>query len=1006
MNGMQEQEGGILPSSDQAQVQPQATVEFVPISYSPSVPRHARSVSPVPKPCPKQSLPLLSPQPVPRKRWRREKLPSPENPNCTYSASSSNTLPLTSSDRPNGADVYDMRSQSLSPCELVPHQCPIPLVRERIKNVITETPTTPKTGNPLPALKGGPTPQGDGGMMTSALPPQDFPALSSPSTPPHGCKLMYPKATPTSGIPTPSPAPRRGSNHSVLQHKENIQEVPNPSPPHRSNVPDEWGATIKTGAPLTPPLQLRSSTLPTNKSLEDQDSPLSDGLGDFGSIPEALPAVVNDSIKFLPAHHESALSVRDSKEKEKEKDMHISVTLTKVHDGSDILLVPRQHDVSKASSDDDKEEERYSSAPLRKFASIHQHSSKTVATDHEDDIIWGTLPSQKTLPDPDYINQLNIDCEMEDLSSGDEMEESSKPLGSGAKRVIVTQRSTCIQSEDDYFEDEDVLKMTIHSKKEDYINQAEIDKIDVMSPKEQKLAHLSDYMSQDTAGRVGVGVSNAHHDYINQESIGQGRKDSSTEESFWKSIDSMSRPKPVQAHSEFGEKRKVINDGPYMNQGAIDATLEEIEGDPILKFEFKGEKRMDKYDQPYMNQGAIDATLKEIEEDPVLKFEFKGGKRKGKDDQPYINQGVIDATLGQTTAKDPYLKSELKGEKKKVEDGGAYMNQGVIDVTMRGIEKDFNFISQFGEEKRKVESDRSYMNQGVIDATLGHIIVKDPTFMSEFGEKRKAEDDKGYMNQGVIDATLKEMAAEEPYFTEDDFTTDDDDDDDEKNSTFKKIRATSVKSVNSGDKDKEYINQDILDGDIIPMMLVPSTDSMSSREEDIHVNHNVDTSQSRLLGDRVVIQQVAPHVPAETMSSAGSSSRSMASSTESAEQTNVLVRSPRCSEYPSEESTLDFMCLRSSGKSPSSLLPESSSPVMRTFANRSPQSMKSRSRMSVNVIDSRTISPIMDMSGRRSVSPRGGDVKPDLSASTHNPLQRDSVVVSGVEGEGWGGGVL
>ena len=270
---------------------------------------------------------------------------------------------------------------------------------------------------------------------------------------------------------------------------------------------------------------------------------------------------------------------------------------------------------------------------LRKMVAVRQLSSG-VLRDHEDDIIMGTMGTRVS-SGPDYMNQKSIDSALADISGDDEEEEEMEP----GKRLVISQVKQSHSSEEEEEEEEvsplnrlvigqvksadrncdqtstdQVLAMTmdsknrdyvnqdelkndegnkeeeeeeeeeedravkvaIHGQKEDYVNQAELDKMEVLSPGgvaagegfldlngigldlNSKPAPEADYVNDTNlvgganvlgdGGRdyvnqgKGKGSISKEPDYVNQGGEGEENFD---EDEFWKSIESFNRANKI-----------------------------------------------------------------------------------------------------------------------------------------------------------------------------------------------------------------------------------------------------------------------------------------------------------------------------------------------------------------------------------------------------------------------------------------------------------------------------
>ena len=346
---------------------------------------------------------------------------------------------------------------------------------------------------------------------------------------------------------------------------------------------------VPRGVAARPTPQPRSTTLPQPRltTLPQPKNPSPNDLSGTAAR-QAPPDETKCSIVFLS--NQSRLMQQELSDSEDESEDPQGKSPTSIsptngqHGSSQAADEPEGSDI-----DDDSDQEAEGSH--RMIGSVRQFSSCS-SKDHEDDVIVGTLPSDRTKSGNDYMNQKSIDSALADISS-DEDEEEVNPL----KRLIVTQVISMERDDDDDEEEEenDVLKVAIHGKKEDYVNQAELDKIEVLSPgattdRGDYLNHEvidremivgkavggSDYMNEEVIGQVvqdtaptGTNVEESGPDYVNQDGIGEGDMD---EDEFWKAIESSNAANKFTIQTI---ATKVDSGGRkgYTNQEVIDTAL-------------------------------------------------------------------------------------------------------------------------------------------------------------------------------------------------------------------------------------------------------------------------------------------------------------------------------------------------------------------------------------------------------------------------------------------------
>ena len=219
-------------------------------------------------------------------------------------------------------------------------------------------------------------------------------------------------------------------------------------------------------------------------------------------------------------------------------------------------------------------------------------------------------------------------------------------------------------------------------------------------------------------------------------------------------------------------------------------------------------------DPDYMNQEAIDDELSDVEDGGVQKRIIVSHRSESEKDDilglmvqdhrdtDYMNQETID----EIDLNQDYINQESID---KVNDIPDYINQENIDK---------NALLELAlEEEEAVWKNIEFINQNTIDRV-----------QLQLEESKMAE----YMNQEVIDATFVSQLDNgnfNLYDTDNECTEDElDDDDDTENGKIRskeplQIRGTSpIKShtlKGASDSGKDYENQDVLDGDIIPMVI-------------------------------------------------------------------------------------------------------------------------------------------------------------------------------------------
>ena len=278
-----------------------------------------------------------------------------------------------------------------------------------------------------------------------------------------------------------------------------------------------------------------------------------------------------------------------------------------------------------------------------------------------------------------------------------------------------------------------------------------------------------------------------------------------------------------------------------------------------------GSNPLPEEDHDYMNDKAVDEEMANLtsgsEDDGGDEDKLRNGVKRvivsqreasrGDDilgirggNPDYINQesiGEIDINLDFLNKKTSTATAKVNkipiGKAPAVNSGSDYMNQERIDeIGSTELVDEWNAIE--------------YMNQDIIDQVQMEI---------DKGMNEKKGND--YMNQGVIDATFQDAVdttrtqkvieeAYDLYDTEDDFTEDDLDDEDDdriKIHSYREplqIRGTSpikarTASLNPNKNDQDYMNQDLLDGDIIPMVIAPNDFNSESSSSDHPLGANL-----------------------------------------------------------------------------------------------------------------------------------------------------------------------
>ena len=343
-------------------------------------------------------------------------------------------------------------------------------------------------------------------------------------------------------------------------------------------------------------------------------------------------------------------------------------------------------------------------------------------------------------------------------------------------------------------------------------------------------------------------------------------------------------------------------DHDYMNQDAIDDELSEDDmnseddDDDELRNCHVGGTRKFIVAQKDDRKGSIDM---------ILSLPLLGGGNKP--DVDYMNQEAIDDIEVEEGKENQTTKKSLSSD---------YMNQAAID----DASAELDLLPTKGAAEDDDAADWSaieYMNQEVIDMVHQEI------------EKGKTLGD-GYMNQDAIDAVFSGTGSQGHFYdTEDDLTEDDMEDMVDADGRMKihslkeplQIRGTSpikARTLEKTNTNLDYENQDVveevLEGDIIPMVIAPSKCDMAvDIDVSSHMAVNIDvSSQSSWTESADVAQPPSSGLKTQAeSSSSGGGSQVMVSHDESWNESSEATRASFCT-ADSTSSSLDYSCPRPS----------------------------------------------------------------------------------------------
>jgi hypothetical protein len=252
----------------------------------------------------------------------------------------------------------------------------------------------------------------------------------------------------------------------------------------------------------------------------------------------------------------------------------------------------------------------------------------------------------------------------------------------------------------------------------------------------------------------------------------------------------------------------------YMNQDAIDdETLTNSESDddgPSKRIIVS--KRSDSLDNimgvggvtnsDYMNQGTIDDELV-----------IMAGVVEGAKDRDYMNQAAVDQSVWE------------------VDKGLEYMNQEAVDQTIEAVDKALEYMNQEAIDQTMEDTEKAleYMNQAIVDLVHSEID-------QDMARGVAPEDIIPVVSHAAPRVTHALVNDGDFYDTEDDLSDDFDDEDEgggrriSANREPLQIRGTMPVKAHSMDpaldsNKLDYENQDVLqevlEGDIIPMVIAP-----------------------------------------------------------------------------------------------------------------------------------------------------------------------------------------
>ncbi len=301
-------------------------------------------------------------------------------------------------------------------------------------------------------------------------------------------------------------------------------------------------------------------------------------------------------------------------------------TIDRGKDSDRILTMPRANQDEdyvnqKALEEDDEEEEEEEEEPGRRLR-IGQVRTLDRGKD-ADRILTVPRPDQ----DEDYVNQKAL--EEDDEEEEEKEEEPGRRLrigqirtidrGKDADRILTMPRpdqnddyvnQTVLEEMSDNEEDEEkednVRNVAIHSKQEDYVNQVELDKIEVVSPGATMDGlgyRTQDVIGLDTIGSGSDCISKSQADYVNDSALGidlasneapgssasvdakvvesdldyMNQKDPKDgyvdDDEFWKSIEAMNVANKIVIKSVAVKSSSGDDGKDYTNQDMIDTAM-------------------------------------------------------------------------------------------------------------------------------------------------------------------------------------------------------------------------------------------------------------------------------------------------------------------------------------------------------------------------------------------------------------------------------------------------
>ena len=590
---------------------------------------------------------------------------------------------------------------------------------------------------------------------------------------------------------------------------------------------------------------------------------------------------------------------------------------------------------------------------------IHQQRT---GRDDDDIIIMNSNDNE----DPDYINQEAIDEDQEDC-----LEDARGVVSqTGRPATLIRQQKSGSIIKD---HEDDIILMNSNDNEGDYINQEAID--------EEEEDRLGDVDSQ--TGRPTT--------LIRQQKSGSSIIDHDDDIIIMKSNDNDEDPD-------------------YMNQESIDEDSVSEEGDEdrlggvakrIIVSQISGPKDDDAIlgltvhgdaDPDYMNQNRIDDSVTQ---------------ESGARDSDYTNQESIDAAAAVvspvTTAAGNHV----------------YMNQeridlaGLIMTPDRGAASDPDYINQDSIDQSDWAA-IEYMNQEMIDLVQAEIQKEEG---GEGGGGGGGGEEPVFINQDWLDVKEIKNANNDSYYSDESTEDDIDDDDRIKIHGYREpLQIHGTYPNKSRDPtQKDYENQDVLDGEIIPMVV-------SSLDEE-----GIDTSPPPPLPPAPVtppvpqlMVEISSTLPSSPAIGVGGSDMSLREPKTEAEMSNSNdhpvshdptdepdgLRFPLCSDKPDNETSLDFSCKRASSSRiarPRDKLKKPLSSLAQSASGISPILTKKRALTDADALSVRLLETQSSTASSQATTPSsagGGDFDThDPFSSNHDPFHsRDFIPVSIIVG--------